>query len=137
MVKKEVIRKRLNKLDEYLSILEECKKYSFQEFNSKPEIYGSVERFLHLFIEAIIDIGNHIISDLNWGVTNWYSDIPITFFEKKLIDEELREKWIKIIGFRNTLVHDYVEIDRKIVFDVLHKNLIDLNELKRVFAKFL
>ena len=137
MVKKEVIRKRLNKLDEYLSILEECKKYSFQEFNSKPEIYGSVERFLHLFIEAIIDIGNHIISDLNWGVTNWYSDIPITFFEKKLIDEELREKWIKIIGFRNTLVHDYVEIDRRIVFDVLHKNLIDLNELKRVFAKFL
>jgi uncharacterized protein YutE (UPF0331/DUF86 family) len=42
-----------------------------------------------------------------------------------------------MIGFRNTLVHEYIEINRDIVFDVLHQGLDDLEELKRLFANFL
>ena len=57
MVNKEVIRKRLNKLDEYLEILYSLRKYSFETFIGNPEHYGSTERFLHLSIEAINDIG--------------------------------------------------------------------------------
>ena len=73
MVRFEVIRKRLNKLDEYMAILQKMKTYSFEEFNRNPEIYGSVERFLQLAIEATFDIGNHIVADLNLGVVNWHS----------------------------------------------------------------
>jgi hypothetical protein len=46
MVRSEVIRKRLNRLDEYLSILHRLQRYSFDEFIEDPEKYGSVERFL-------------------------------------------------------------------------------------------
>ena len=42
-----------------------------------------------------------------------------------------------MIGFRNTLVHEYIEIDRNIFFAVLHQGLGDLDELKRVFAGYL
>jgi uncharacterized protein YutE (UPF0331/DUF86 family) len=42
-----------------------------------------------------------------------------------------------MIGFRNTLVHEYIEIDRKIVHDVLRNSLGDLEELRRTFAQFL
>lgn len=45
MVNKEVIRKRLNRLDEYLDILYDLKKYRFEEFINNPERYGSTERF--------------------------------------------------------------------------------------------
>jgi hypothetical protein len=48
MVRTEVIRKRLNKLDEYLGILRGLRKYSLEEFLANPEHYGSVERFLQL-----------------------------------------------------------------------------------------
>ncbi len=47
------------------------------------------------------------------------------------------EKWIRMIGFRNTLVHDYIEIDRKIVYDLLQSSLGDLSELRHVFAHYL
>lgn len=137
MVRFEVIRKRLNKLDEYLAILQKMKKYSFEEFNRNPEIYGSVERFLQLAIEATLDIGNHIVADLNLGVVNWYSDIPTILAKKKYLTAELKEIWIRMIGFRNTIVHDYIEIDREIVYDVLQNNLNDLDSLKKVFAQFL
>jgi uncharacterized protein YutE (UPF0331/DUF86 family) len=41
------------------------------------------------------------------------------------------------VGFRNILVHQYLEVDRKIVYDVLQNKLGDLEELKKVFASFL
>lgn len=137
MVRTEVIRKRLQKLDEYLGILRSLQFYTLEEFLSNPEHYGSVERFLQLAIETTTDIGSHIIADLGLGEVNWYSDIAYVLAEKKFISEELREKWIRMVGFRNILVHDYLEIDRHIVYDVLQKHLSDLDELKAIFADFL
>lgn len=137
MVKVEVIRKRLTKMDAYLTILQKMKGYSFDEFNVNPEIYGSCERFLQLAIEATLDIGNHLIADLNLGEVNWYRDIPILMEQNGYISDQLREQWIRMIGFRNTLVHDYVEIDRKIVYEILQNNIDDILKLKKVFAQFL
>jgi len=50
MVRQEVINKRLRKLDEYLAILNKLRPYSYDEFISDPEHYGSVERFLQLVL---------------------------------------------------------------------------------------
>jgi uncharacterized protein YutE (UPF0331/DUF86 family) len=137
MVRQEVIHKRLNKLDEYLSILYILQRYSFDEFNRDPEHYGSVERFLQLTIETITDIGNHLIADLELGTINWYSDIPAILAEKDYITSELKEKWTRMIGFRNILVHQYMDIDRGIVYDVLQNHLGDIEALKRVFVQFI
>jgi uncharacterized protein YutE (UPF0331/DUF86 family) len=127
----------MNRLDDYLTILKKLKQYSFKEFTADPERYGSAERFLHLAIEALIDMGNHVIADFELGVVNWYSDIPKLMAEKEYISSELEEKWTRMIGFRNTLVHEYIDIDRKIVYDVLQNNIQDLEDLKRTFAQFL
>ncbi len=137
MVRAEIIRKRLNKLDEYVAILKSSQRYSYEEFMADPERYGSTERFLHLAIEAITDMGNHVIADLELGVVNSYSDIPALIARKGYLSRSLEEKWIRMIGFRNTLVHEYIDIDRKIVYDVLQNNISDLEELKKVFAQFL
>ncbi|MBW1693426.1 MAG: DUF86 domain-containing protein [Deltaproteobacteria bacterium] len=137
MVRPEVIRKRLNKLDEYLAILYDIRKYSFEAFVSNPERYGSAERFLHLAIEAVLDMGNHVIADSDMGIVNWYSDIPSILTKKGYIDSDLERKWLQMIGFRNTLVHDYLEIDRSIVYDILQNHLEDIEKIKRIFAQFL
>jgi len=137
MVRPEIIRKKLNKLDEYLVILGKAQRYSYDEFLSNPEYYGSVERFLHLAIESVTDIGNHLVAELNMGRIEWYSDIPRLLAENEYLSQELADKWIRMIGFRNTLVHEYIDIDRRIVFDILQNNLADLVQLKKVFAQFL
>ncbi len=137
MVRQEVISKRLRKLDEYLTILNKLRRYSFDEFISDPEHYGSVERFLQLSLETIADIGNHIISDLELGEVSWHRDIPSILQKNGHISQQMEEKWIRMIGFRNILVHDYLDIDRRAVYDVLQNNLEDFEELKKSFANFL
>ena len=137
MVRKEVLRKRLNKLDEHLEILRRLQRYDFETFINDPEHYGSAERFLHLTIEALTDIGNHIIADLALGTVNSYRDIPEILAEREYIEPELAATWIKMIGFRNVLVHEYLDIDRRIVYDILQTRLRDFETLQRVFAQFL
>ena len=137
MVRPEVIHKRLQKLDEYLKILTTLQRYSREAFLDDPEHYGSAERFLQLAIEALTDMANHVIADDNLGTVSWYSDIPQILYAKHIISEEQKDIWLKMIGFRNTLVHEYIDIDRSIVFDVLQHNITDLEGLKQVFADYL
>jgi len=137
MVNPEVIRKRFNKFDEYQAILTKLQRYSHSEFISDPEHYGSAERFLHLGIELLTDVGNHIIAEEGLGVVNWYSDIPAILNSKNIISAELKEIWIKMIGFRNTLIHEYIDIDLDIVYDVLQNGLTDLQAIKLSLAVYL
>lgn len=137
MVRAEVLRKRLNKLDEYLAILYRLRRYTYEEFVADPERYGSAERFLQLAIEALLDLGNHVIADLHLGTVEWYSDIPRLLHEAGYIDAELRETWTRMIGFRNVLVHDYLDVDRRLVYEALQQRLGDFEALRLVFVRLL
>ena len=107
------------------------------EFLSDPEHYGSAERFLQLAIEASLDMGCHIVADEGLGTVEQDRDIPRLFRENGFIDAELEQRWIRMIGFRNILVHEYLEVDRGIVYDVVRNRLGDLSALQPVFARFL
>ncbi len=137
MVRQKSIFRRLEKLDEYLDILYDLQRYSFDEFVSDPKIYGSAERFLHLSIEAVNDVANHIIADQKLGVVGGYSDIPDVLAKKGYLDEITRETWAKMSSFRNVLVHHYIDIDQQIVYETLHTRLEFIESLKKVFAQFL
>lgn len=137
MVRPEVIRKRLNKADEYLRILKDLQRLTYDEFSGNPVYYGSTERFLQLAIETLTDMGNHVIAELELGIVNSYRDIPILLAEAGHIDHDIRDKWISMIGFRNILIHDYLEIDRKIVYTILQDHLADLKAIQNLFAPFL
>ena len=137
MVRTEVLRRRLERLEEYIAILERLADYDEETFVADPERYGSAERFLQLAIESLMDMGSHVIADEGWGSVNQGRDIPRIFREQGLIDEALEERWIRMIGFRNLLVHEYMEIDRRRVYEVLRHGLEDLRRLARVFARLL
>lgn len=137
MVKPEVIRRRLARFSEYLEILGRYRRYDFETFVSDPERYGSAERFLQLAIESMLDMGSHIISEERFGAIDQSRDIPRRFREQGLIDQDLEQRWVRMIGFRNILVHEYAELDRSIVYQILCERLDDLKALTPVFARFL
>lgn len=78
-----------------------------------------------------------MIAEQELGTVNWYSDIPSILVDAGYLESELKEKWLQMIGLRNVLVHEYLEIDRAIVFDALQNRLGDIKALKLVFAQFL
>ncbi len=137
MVRPEVIRKRLQRLEAYLDVLQHLARYSEADFLASPERYGSAERFLQLAIEATLDIGTHLVADLHLGPTEASRDVPQRLSEAGVIPPDLRETWIRMIGFRNILVHDYLDLDRHLVYRVLQDHLGDFRRLMQAFAQFL
>jgi len=133
----EVLRRKLAQLEEYIVILERLRRYSLDEFLDDPERYGSAERFLQLAIESLLDMGNHVVAELALGEVRAYSDLPRILAEKGHLSPILAEKWVRMIGFRNILVHEYLAVDRTIVHRVLAQDLSDLRELAAAFAHLL
>lgn len=137
MARPEVVRRRLEKLAEYLRILRQMQSYSLEEFLASPERYGAAERFLQLAIESVDDLASHVLADAGIGPVNASRDLARLFREQGWVDAMLEQKWVRMIGFRNVLVHEYVELDRRLVFRSLQEGLEDLEALQRVFARFL
>lgn len=44
---------------------------------------------------------------------------------------------MRMIGLCNILVHEYMDVDRRIVYEILQSGLEDLERLRRFFAAFL
>lgn len=136
MVKREIVLSRLDKLKEYLTYLNNIKIHSLEEYLNNPLIYGSSERFLHLAIECILDIGNHVISDMRYRKPDSNKDIFEVLYENKLINIELKNSLCNMAGFRNILLHDYLKLDKKIVYNVINNNLKDLEVFIKIIVEY-
>jgi uncharacterized protein YutE (UPF0331/DUF86 family) len=40
-------------------------------------------------------------------------------------------------GFRNILVHDYMKLDREIVYNIINNNLIDIESFIKIIVDFI
>lgn len=136
MVKRQVVLTRISKLNEYIKFLYRIKEYSKGEYLNDPMIYGSTERFLHLAIECVIDIANHIIADMRYRKPDSNKEIFEILFENKIINSNLKISLCNMAGFRNILVHDYVKLDREIVYDIIKNNLKDIEDFRDIVVEY-
>jgi len=111
MVNPDVLHRRLTKLDESLDYLESAQRYSYREFADDPEHRRAVERVLHLSVEALTDMASHVVADDDLGSVDRAKDLPDIFVGHGYVNEEMAATWKDMIGFRNVLVHEYVDID--------------------------
>ena len=80
--------------------------------------------------QICIDIGSHVIADRGYRASYGYGDIFSVLMKESLLPKDLADTMKQIADFRNILVHDYLEIDPKIVCASLKKigGLKDLPE---------
>lgn len=119
VVDRQTIERRLFKLEQSLRKLKELSKVSWDEYINDEGIQDRVERNLHIAAQICIDIGSHVIADREYRPPLGYGDIFTVLMEEGLLPADLANTMKQIAGFRNILVHDYLEVDPKIVYDSL------------------
>lgn len=137
MVKRDVVAARLEKLREYLHTLKAVQNNDLDRFKRDPFIHGAAERYLHLSIECLLDVGNHIIADRGYRKPETYSEILQVLCEKEVISEKLFRELEGMAAFRNVLVHDYLKLDLDKVYQVIKDRLKYFEELAEVYAGLL
>jgi uncharacterized protein YutE (UPF0331/DUF86 family) len=137
MVSRHVIAARLERLAENLQLLRKVQEIDVATFCADPFLYGAAERNLQLAIETLLDIGNHIISDRGYRKPETYADILAILVEQQVIDHDLFSRLDGMASFRNLLVHDYLRLDRRKVYQVVQQQLAALEDLSRVFVRLI
>lgn len=99
------------------------------------------ERFMEFtlqqIIQLIIDIGNHIISDEKWEEPKSTREIFEISKIHGVISSTLSDNLKDIVGFRNILVHEYVELDKKIEREIYRENLMVVENFINEIGTFL
>jgi len=86
------------------------------------EDFGYFNAALHVLqssIQALIDLMYRIIVLVGERPPKSYSNAPELLVRYKIFDEDEKDDIIEMIGFRNILVHRYLDIDREIIHDIL------------------
>jgi uncharacterized protein YutE (UPF0331/DUF86 family) len=87
-------------------------------------------------IEACIDVAQHICAAEGWGPPQDNADALALLGDHKVIDRQLAAQMRRAAGFRNVLVHEYVEVDDRIVLTMLN-DPSDLDRFSRQIAEWL
>lgn len=138
MVNRDVVEKRLRLLEGYLKKLYAIRqRVTLEAFLADDDTQDIVERNLHLAIESVLDIGQHIIASSGWKPAEDYASIFDILARHNVISKSVLSRVQGMAGFRNLLVHEYTDIDHYQVFAVLKDHLDDLAELARQYQRFL
>ncbi|MBI3353872.1 MAG: DUF86 domain-containing protein [Nitrospirae bacterium] len=134
--KKESIEERLLKLDEALKVLEEYKGLKWDKYQADIKIQWIVERGFIIIAEMVFDIGAHVLSSIYREYRDEYEEIIRGLSAKKIISQDLAKGLEGFGGFRNVLIHEYIELDSKKVYEALTGKLAILERFKKEIAEW-
>lgn len=128
MVDVEVIKQRLNQLSTSINKIERFKEISLEEFLKDDIIQDVVEYNLFIAINMMIDIATHIVVDNNMGSPETLGEAFNVLNKEKYLNDEETKVYRNMVGLRNILSHEYINIDKKIIYRILKNNLIDIKK---------
>lgn len=138
MVDRFIVDARIAKIRQYVALLRKILKQSNEKtFVQDPLIYGNAERYLQLAIQCVLDISNHVVADLRLNLPADNKELFETLAAHKILPKALSAKLTSMAGFRNILVHEYLEIDRHRVYSVLKNDLGDFEKFIRAIVKLM
>lgn len=137
MVDREILEKRLRILESLEVKLAAFASIPEAEFVSQDPLHDLAERYLHLAVECLIDIGNHIIAERSVDSPGTYREVFAILARESVIDPDLARRLQGWAGFRNVLVHLYLDIDHGITYRVIQDDLGDLREFRAAVARLL
>jgi uncharacterized protein YutE (UPF0331/DUF86 family) len=134
VMKNGVIQNKLARVEAYITRLQEIIPDGFEDFEKDWKTQMIAERGLQILIEIIIDVANRLIAIKNWGPTTSSADSIRLLVLKKVISSE--EPYLRMIKFRNFIVHDYDKVDNEVVYSILTQNLDDIRRFREEVLRY-
>lgn len=134
---RETLTRKLGYLQKNLDLLQEYRKQSQKEIFSDLSKKFALERLLQIAVESVTDCARLLVAIEDWRRLRDERDAWVILAEQNVITKDLAEKITKAKGFRNILVHEYVEVDPDLVYKNLQTGLQDLENFAKALAKWL
>ena len=124
-----VIERKLSLLaDQVLKIKRNIPTGSYEEFSQNWLAVSAAERALQVAVEIMIDIAERILALENAGPAAYASDAMRKLELLGVIQSATHYE--KMVRFRNLIVHEYEEIDHRILYEVITERLEVFNKFR-------
>ena len=122
---KDVVFNKLENLRRCIARVEDKTPATLGELIDDLDLQDIIVLNLERAVQICVDIGLHIIADLEVVVPDSMSETFRSLEREGIIDETVCRQLSKAVGFRNTAVHAYQEIDWEIVYSIITTRLGD------------
>ena len=133
------IRTRLEEIRKRIKILEkEFKPLAEEKLVTNENLYAAAERHLEVAIQACLDIANHFVSALGLERPGKEaSEVFLTLAKEGVISKKLARVMKSAVGYRNIIIHEYLEVERHFTYQNIQEGLSDLVRFGKEIEGFL
>ena len=121
MVDQKVIVSRIEQVEKHLRKIAPYAKLSRETFLRDSLAQDVVEYNLFQIVNHLIDMIQHIVVDEKYGLPQTAYEAAQVLADKRFLSRKDLEIIREMIGFRNIVGHDYVSINKEVVYVILSK----------------
>lgn len=135
----EKIKKRLEVIQRERTLLSDFKDLSCNEFVAEENItkYYATLHHIQVALQAVLDTAQYIVAHRVLGDYKENKEVFKILMEKKILSKKSAKSFEEAIGLRNILVHQYEDVNPKIVYEIIQTKLSDLDLFVKEIAKYL
>lgn len=132
----QVVRRHLAALRAALANLRPHVGASAQTLRVNSDLRWTVERGLQICAQNALDVSTHLASAAGLDTPDYASAVD-RLVEADVLPEEFGSRFREVAGFRNVLVHAYLDVDLDVVVRVLSERLEDFDAFARYVERYL
>ncbi len=120
------VQSKIDVVTENLANLNMLPTATYEEFISDFRNTTSALHLLQTSIQALADIAGYVVSCLGLRTPATTVDVVMVLHEEGLVSGDRAETYVKMIQFRNRVVHLYNRIDSRLLYDIVSAELADI-----------
>ncbi len=129
MIDKSLLQERALLIYNFYSELLKLSQMDQSEFFAEPRNVAATESYLRRSLEAIFDIGRHILAKTGHiSLSLEYKAIAQGLRDNNIISPKLSNKLMDMAGYRNRLVRLYHQVTEKELYQIIQSDLDDLRD---------
>jgi uncharacterized protein YutE (UPF0331/DUF86 family) len=137
MVDDELIAKQVAEIERALGILETHQTVTARDLERSVELRWTLERGLEVVMQSALHIAAHLLASEFKNDWDDYTSLIGKLGVHGVIPADFAEKFKAMAGFRNILVHEYVDIDLSVVERVMREELGSFRTFVRYVMEYL
>lgn len=135
-ISRRVVTDRLEWVDKMLAELRSLPLDSREDFFSDDRNVWTAESCLRRALEALLDLGRHVLAKgFATGVSE-YKEIAQGLREHEVLDDNDANSMRTLAGYRNRLVHFYHEVSMDELYEICSTQLGDVEHLVNTMRKW-
>lgn len=125
MIDQEKIKSKIGIIRENFLELKKMQDLSLEDLARSARDLAAAKYFIRTSIEAMIDIGTHIIAKNLLGTPSTNVEVILILAKKGVISEDNLEVYTKMVKYRNRLTHFYNEVSAQEIYHTIQSRLGD------------